>query len=134
MISICCMLTYMSASASSPAQGAMYAPLALKFVDNMRPFRCLTCHFRAPVLQITVNPKATGTSPKSQSNSQAGAIAGGTIGGVSVFLAIGAIAFIGSTAPTRTNSPTPIHWFFISDSRPRIELANDLDPIQPNTF
>ena len=88
------MLTYMSASTSSPAQGAMYAPLALKFVDNMRPFRCLTCHFRAPVLQITVNPKATGTSPKSQLNSHAGAIAGGTIGGVSVFLAIGAIALV----------------------------------------
>ena len=49
---------------------------------------------RAPVLQITDSPKATGTSPKSQSKSHAGAIAGGTIGGVFVFLATGAVALV----------------------------------------
>jgi hypothetical protein len=49
---------------------------------------------RAPVLQITVNPMTTGTSSKSQSKSHAGVIAGGTIGGVAAFLAIGAIALV----------------------------------------
>ncbi|KAI9434462.1 hypothetical protein H4582DRAFT_779046 [Lactarius indigo] len=52
---------------ASPAQGAVYAPLALK----------------APVFQITAS-LMTGTSSKSHS----GAIAGGVIGGLTVMLAI----------------------------------------------
>ncbi|KAH9064487.1 hypothetical protein EDB87DRAFT_1680356 [Lactarius vividus] len=69
---------------ASPAQGAMYAPLALT----------------VPVLQITANPVTTGTSsqPQSQSHwkskSHTGAITGGAIGGVMASLAIGAITLV----------------------------------------
>ncbi|KAN0141387.1 DUF1793 domain containing protein [Lactarius tabidus] len=67
----------MSQGGASPAQGAMYAPLALK----------------VPVRQITANPVTTGASSNSNSprNSQshASAIAGGAIG-AAVLLAIGA--------------------------------------------
>ena len=76
----------------SPAQGAMYAPLALKFVSCKR----LLCESptdllaRAPVLQVTANLAPTsGMSSKSHMD----AIIGGTIGGVAGLLAIGAIAF-----------------------------------------
>ncbi|KAI9430129.1 hypothetical protein H4582DRAFT_2087538 [Lactarius indigo] len=69
---------------ASPAQGAVYAPLALK----------------APVLQITANlTTATGTSSKSHS----GAIAGGTIGGLTVMLAI-AFLHIPEILQTRAQS------------------------------
>ncbi|KAH9000989.1 hypothetical protein EDB83DRAFT_2275918 [Lactarius deliciosus] len=59
---------------ASPAQGAMYAPLALK----------------APVVQITTNLTTTGTSSKSHT----GAVAAGVTGGVVALLAIGAIALV----------------------------------------
>jgi hypothetical protein len=49
---------------------------------------------RAPVRQIIINPITTGTSSKPQPKSHAGVIAGGTIGGVSAFLAIGAITLL----------------------------------------
>jgi len=89
------MLTIITASVSSPAQGAMYAPLALKFVYSKRPFSMSDLVFlRAPVLQITANPVTTGTSSKSQSKSHTGAIAGGAIGGVVALLAIGAITLV----------------------------------------
>ncbi|KAH8997909.1 hypothetical protein EDB92DRAFT_1792338 [Lactarius akahatsu] len=71
---------------ASPAQGAMYAPLALK----------------APVLQITANPVTTGTSPKSKSHT--GAIAGGAIGGVVALLAIGAAVLVGRRRSRRPKS------------------------------
>ncbi|KAH8997908.1 hypothetical protein EDB92DRAFT_1305914 [Lactarius akahatsu] len=79
---------------ASPAQGAMYAPLALA----------------APVLQITANPVTTGTSsqPQSQSHwkskSNTGAIAGGAIGGVMALLAIGAITLVGRRRRHRLKS------------------------------
>ncbi|KAI9433067.1 hypothetical protein H4582DRAFT_1029614 [Lactarius indigo] len=71
---------------ASPAQGAMYAPLALA----------------APVLQIMANPVATGTSSQpqpqpqshSKSKSHTSEIVGGAIGGVVALLAIGAIALV----------------------------------------
>ncbi|KAI9434452.1 hypothetical protein H4582DRAFT_2080813 [Lactarius indigo] len=61
---------------ASPAQGAVYAPLALK----------------APVLQITANLTTT-TGTVTSSKSHSGAIAGGVTGGLAVLLAIGTIAF-----------------------------------------
>ncbi|KAH9175704.1 hypothetical protein EDB89DRAFT_2066274 [Lactarius sanguifluus] len=73
-------LYYDSANGStvlgSPAQGAMYAPLALT----------------APVVQIVVN--AT-TTTSSKSTSHIGAVAGGTAGGVAaLFVVIGTIALV----------------------------------------
>ncbi|KAI9433022.1 hypothetical protein H4582DRAFT_2188478 [Lactarius indigo] len=60
---------------ASPAQGAMYAPLALT----------------VPVVEITANPPAT----SSKATSHTGAIAGGVIGGiVTLILAVGTIAFV----------------------------------------
>ncbi|KAH9021641.1 hypothetical protein EDB84DRAFT_1580790 [Lactarius hengduanensis] len=62
---------------ASPAQGAMYAPLALT----------------APVVQITIN--GTVSSSSSTSTSHTGAIAGGVTGGVvALILVVGAIAFV----------------------------------------
>ncbi|KAH8997962.1 hypothetical protein EDB92DRAFT_2111814 [Lactarius akahatsu] len=61
---------------ASPAQGAMYAPLALT----------------APVVQITINGTV---SSSSSSTSHTGAIAGGVAGGVvALILVVGAIAFV----------------------------------------
>jgi hypothetical protein len=63
---------------ASPAQGAMFAPLALT----------------APVIQITANATMT-TSSSSKATSHTGAIAGGVAGGVAVLiLAVGALAFV----------------------------------------
>ncbi|KAH9036047.1 hypothetical protein EDB83DRAFT_1770629 [Lactarius deliciosus] len=63
---------------ASPAQGAVYAPLALK----------------APVVQIAVNVTATTGSTGTSSKSHTGAIVGGVIGGFAVLLVIGTIAFV----------------------------------------
>ncbi|KAI9464135.1 hypothetical protein BJY52DRAFT_888853 [Lactarius psammicola] len=75
---------------ASPAQGAMYAPLALK----------------VPVLQIAAGPVATGTS--SRSKSHIGAIVGGAIGGVAALLAIGAIALVARGRRRRRRRPKSI--------------------------
>ena len=98
-ISVCQMLI---ASASSPAQGAMYAPLALKFVYSNRIFSMadLPC-LRIPVQQITANPVTTGASPASHSH--AGAIAGGAIG-VATLLIIGAALLAQSRTRRRKSS------------------------------
>ena len=90
------MLSNITALVSSPAQGAMYAPLALKFVYRKGSFSMSDSLFpRALVHQITANPVTTGTSSKpnsqSQSQSHIDAIAGGAVGGV---LAIGAITLV----------------------------------------
>jgi len=61
---------------ASPAQGAMYAALALK----------------APVLPITVAPATTGTSSRSKSHTSA--VAGGIVAAGAAFLAIGAMALV----------------------------------------
>ncbi|KAH8999019.1 hypothetical protein EDB83DRAFT_897501 [Lactarius deliciosus] len=62
---------------ASPAQGAMYAPLALT----------------APVVQITIN--GTVSSSSTAKTSHTGAIAGGVAGGVgALILVVGAIAFV----------------------------------------
>ncbi|KAH9000742.1 hypothetical protein EDB86DRAFT_3075192 [Lactarius hatsudake] len=64
---------------ASPAQGAMYAPLALI----------------APVLQITANATTTSTATTSKATSHAGAIAGGVAGGVAALILVAcAIAFV----------------------------------------
>jgi hypothetical protein len=69
---------------ASPAQGAMYAPLALA----------------APVVQITVNATSPSPSPSpslasSKATSYTGAIAGGIAGGVAaLILLVGTIAFV----------------------------------------
>ncbi|KAH9026765.1 hypothetical protein EDB85DRAFT_163077 [Lactarius pseudohatsudake] len=60
----------------SPAQGAMYAPLALE----------------APVVLITPDPTATGTSSKPHTSLSV--VAKGVIGGVTALLVIGAIALV----------------------------------------
>ena len=87
------MLSNITALVSSPAQGAMYAPLALKFVYyNKRAFSMSNSLFsRAPTHQINAFPVTTGSLSKS---SHIGAIAGGAVGGVAVLLAIGAIALV----------------------------------------
>ncbi|KAF8273676.1 hypothetical protein EI94DRAFT_1167505 [Lactarius quietus] len=86
---------------ASPAQGAMYAPLALT----------------APVVQITANSKPTSSSKASQT----GAIAGGVVGGVAALILVaGTIAFIrrrhrqgelrksaGSSLTGKANGPNP---------------------------
>jgi len=60
---------------ASPAQGAMYAPLALA----------------APIVQITFNA----TSSSSKATSHTSAIAGGTAGGVAALILVGgAVAFV----------------------------------------
>ncbi|KAH9022001.1 hypothetical protein EDB85DRAFT_2152001 [Lactarius pseudohatsudake] len=73
--------------AASPAQGAMYAPLALK----------------APVFQIATNttatptttPKVTTTSSSSKATSHTGAIAGGIGGSVAALIVVvGTVAFV----------------------------------------
>ena len=56
---------------------------------------------RAPVLQIAANPVTTGISSKSKSKSHAGAIAGGTIGGIAALLGIGAIALVANRRRSR---------------------------------
>ncbi|KAH9063195.1 hypothetical protein EDB87DRAFT_1558516 [Lactarius vividus] len=92
-------LSYDSAQGStilgvaSPAQGAMYAPLALTSVHSKHLFiRCLTHYFlRAPVVQITANATTTTTS---KATSHTGAIAGGIAGGVvALILVVGTIVF-----------------------------------------
>ncbi|KAI0299461.1 hypothetical protein B0F90DRAFT_1818200 [Multifurca ochricompacta] len=61
---------------ASPAQGAMFAPLALK----------------APILPINANISTTNTSSKA---SHTGAVVGGILGGIgALFLVTGAIAFV----------------------------------------
>ncbi|KAH8977285.1 hypothetical protein EDB86DRAFT_3092613 [Lactarius hatsudake] len=71
--------------AASPAQGAMYAPLALK----------------APVFQVTANTSTTTTttpkvtSSSSKATSHTGANAGGIAGGVAALIVVvGTIAFV----------------------------------------
>ncbi|KAH9055600.1 hypothetical protein EDB87DRAFT_1567201 [Lactarius vividus] len=71
---------------ASPAQGAVYAPLALKLR--------LTFFLRVPVVQITVNLTTTSGPTGTSSKSHAGAIAGGVIGGLAVLLVIGTLAFV----------------------------------------
>ncbi|KAH8980366.1 hypothetical protein EDB86DRAFT_569871 [Lactarius hatsudake] len=65
-----------SGGGPSPAQGAMYAPLALE----------------APVVLIAAGPTATGTS--STPHTRRSVITKGVIGGVAALLAIGAIALV----------------------------------------
>ena len=90
------------ASASSPAQGAMYAPLALKFVYSDRLFSMADLPFLSvPVQQITANPVTTGASP--DPHSHAGAIAGGTIS-VAALLAIGTALLARSRSRRRKSS------------------------------
>ncbi|KAH9013284.1 hypothetical protein EDB84DRAFT_1568730 [Lactarius hengduanensis] len=64
----------------SPAQGAMYAPLALE----------------APVVLITADPTTTGTSKGTSStpHTSLSVVTKGVIGGVAALLAIGAIALV----------------------------------------
>ena len=81
-------------SSYSPAQGAMYAPLALTFVVLQATFCVslqLTFFVRAPVLQVTANLTTTSGS---SSKAHTGAIIGGAIGGVVGLFAIGAFAFL----------------------------------------
>ncbi|KAI9440205.1 hypothetical protein BJY52DRAFT_524154 [Lactarius psammicola] len=69
---------------ASPAQGAMYAPLAVK----------------APVVQIPNNLITTTGTP---SKSHPGAVVGGVIGGVAVLFAIGAIALVEWRRPKQSH-------------------------------
>ncbi|KAH9064488.1 hypothetical protein EDB87DRAFT_1241631 [Lactarius vividus] len=99
---------------ASPAQGAMYAPLALKVLP----------------LQITANPvtTASGTSPKSKSHT--GAIAGGVVGGVAALLATGAIAFIAQRRRRRSRRRKSIGSLFESDFTQQ-DLPMILTPFNP---
>jgi gas vesicle protein len=102
-LTICIRSVLINMSPCSPAQGAMYAPLALMFVFGESPiffkapadFPQSSCH------QITANhttanhtttnhTTTTGTSPKSHT----GTIIGGAIGGVAVLLMLATISLV----------------------------------------
>ncbi len=100
---VCICPVLVTASPSSPAQGAMYAPLALKYVVSKGNLSCpgpTYFSLRVPAVQISANLTSTAGSPgrssnsESKSKSHAGAIAGAVIGGVAALLAIGAIALV----------------------------------------
>jgi hypothetical protein len=74
---------------SSAAQGAMYAPLALRSVYSKRLGSDLL-FLSAPVVLTNPNPSTTPTGTPSKSHT--GIVAGGVIGGVAALLAIGTIA------------------------------------------
>ncbi|KAI9430131.1 hypothetical protein H4582DRAFT_2104007 [Lactarius indigo] len=91
---------------ASPAQGAVYAPLALK----------------APVLQITANLTTT-TGTVTSSKSHSGAIAGGVTGGLAVLLAIGTIAFVKRRQRKRSHRTTSVAVAPYTDSSTESALA-----------
>ncbi|KAI9433068.1 hypothetical protein H4582DRAFT_2082873 [Lactarius indigo] len=99
---------------ASPAQGAVYAPLALKVTPA----------------EITANPVTpSGTSPKSKSHT--GPIAGGAVGGVAVaLLAIGVIAFISRRRRRRSRRRKSIDSSFERDF-PEPDLPMVLTPFNP---
>ncbi|KAH8978969.1 hypothetical protein EDB86DRAFT_3108313 [Lactarius hatsudake] len=99
---------------ASPAQGAMYAPLALKVLP----------------VQITADPVTTvsGTSPKSKSHT--GPIAGGAVGGVAALLAIGVVAFVARRRRRRSRRRKSIGSLFESDFM-EPDLPMTLTPFNP---
>ncbi|KAH9077812.1 hypothetical protein EDB83DRAFT_2514525 [Lactarius deliciosus] len=99
---------------ASPAQGAMYAPLALKVLP----------------VQITADPVtiASGTSPESKSHT--GPIAGGAAGGVAALLAIGVIAIVARRRRRRSRRRKSIGSLFESDFM-EPDLPMTLTPFNP---
>ncbi|KAH9171796.1 hypothetical protein EDB89DRAFT_2096462 [Lactarius sanguifluus] len=94
---------------ASPAQGAMYAPLALT----------------APVVQITIN--GTVSSSSSTSTSHTGAIAGGVAGGVvALILVVGAIAFV-----RRRRRQDNFRGSLVSDTAMEAGLQTKVTPFAP---
>ena len=79
----------------SPAQGAMYAPLVLKFVFRKRLYcEPPTDFFLRALNQIANTTTTSGTSSQSRTGFDKGAIIGGALGGVAVLVAIGTIALL----------------------------------------
>src|SRR6266705_2986098 len=83
---------------TSPAQGAVFAPLALQFVHSepFTRFSFLTrTSRRVPTQTINVNGPTTSVRPPSRKKRNIAAIAGGTIGGVvAIFALIGIALFV----------------------------------------
>ncbi|KAF8497610.1 hypothetical protein F5888DRAFT_302104 [Russula emetica] len=99
--------------AASPAQGAVFAPLALK----------------APVL--TINPNGTVGTPTRKRN--IGAIVGGIIGGTGAILAvIGIVAFVHLRRTRRRARPTTILSF--STNFVGAGPLGNVTPFDPNSF
>jgi hypothetical protein len=113
-LAICICPVLIKMSPYSPAQGAMYAPLALLFVfgDSLVVFSRLRLTFlRAPVIQITVNHTTTNhiTTTETSSKSHTSAITiGGAIGGVAVLLMLGTIALVIRRRRTQSQRRTSI--------------------------
>ena len=104
-------------SSYSPAQGAMYAPLALTFVVLQATFCArlrLTFVVRAPVLQVTTNLP---TISESLSRYHTGAIIGGAVGGGVVgLLTIGIIAFLLRRRQRQRSESVGSSWSFVFES------------------
>ncbi|KAH9011379.1 hypothetical protein EDB84DRAFT_1648584, partial [Lactarius hengduanensis] len=84
---------------ASPAQGAMYAPLALKFIYIQYPISTSDLLFlRVLPLQIAADPVTTASGTSLESKSHTGLIAGGAVG-VAALLTIGVITFIARRRP-----------------------------------
>jgi membrane associated rhomboid family serine protease len=99
----------------SPAQGAMYAPLALKFVfsERLSVRRSNRLFLRAAVVQITANLTTTSGS---SSRSHTGAIVGGAVGGVAGLLAIGTIVWLLRRRQRQRSTSVGPLWSIISES------------------
>jgi hypothetical protein len=109
----------------SPAQGAMFAPLALKFVrsgPSIFSFLTMTPH-RVPIQTIDANWTATKTdlpSPKKR-NRNVGPIVGGTIGGVAaIFAVIGIVTCVRRRRRWRSSRRRSIFSTDFADASPQI--------------
>ncbi|KAH9024053.1 hypothetical protein EDB85DRAFT_2182827 [Lactarius pseudohatsudake] len=112
--------------AASPAQGAMYAPLALKFVYNKCSFSMSDLLFligRAPINQITVDPQF---APPRTGISMASKIALGCDVGVILLVIISAIYLtltpFNPTGPILTGA-TPL------DAEPQTDQQQPMTPV-----
>jgi hypothetical protein len=120
----------------SPAQGAVFAPLALKFVHSGPSiiFFFIPDYdpLRAPVQTIDANWTATKTnfpSPKKQ-NRNMGAIVAGIIGGVAaIFAVIGIATFVQRRRRWRRSRPGSVLSTDSMDARPQMIVT----PFDPNS-
>ena len=123
----------------SPAQGAVFAPLALQFVQS-EPFICFSfltrTPRRVPVQPINPNASTTRTSPPSGKKRNIAAIAGGIIGGaVAIFALIGISFFVQRRWGRRRARPRSILSFSTADSSsfeadPHVIVT----PFDPNSY
>jgi hypothetical protein len=114
----------------SPAQGAMFAPLALKFVQTGRPicFSFLTISSRRVPNKTIIVTLPNFPSHRTR-NKNVGAIVGGIIGGVAaIFAVIGIISFVQRQRrrKPKPNRPEPIVSFptYSIQANPRITATH----------